>query len=218
MKQTWFKRLLALALCVMLVLIAALPVGADFGDYSGDSDFGDSSDWSSSDSSWDSSDWSSDSYADSSDGGTLGLSFWVIGIILIVAFVATNVGGKKKRKAGGGALLLVPAKLPQRCCQLGIIPLQCFARRKKTVVEVRVCRVKAQHPAPVDAEFLHAGVNVQLHRILLSSKPSPRGCARKRVSERNRRRRLLARRLKAAPQRRMRGSLPAAALLPVTPA
>lgn len=52
MKQTWFKRLLALALCVMLVLIAALPAGADFGDYSGDSDFGDSSDWSSSDSSW----------------------------------------------------------------------------------------------------------------------------------------------------------------------
>ena len=102
MKQTWFKRLLALALCVMLVLIAALPAGADFGDYSGDSDFGDSSDWSSSDSSWDSSDWDSDSYADSSDGGTLGLSFWVIGIILIVAFVTTNVGGKKKRKAGGG--------------------------------------------------------------------------------------------------------------------
>ena len=83
MKQTWFKRLLALALCVMLVLIAALPAGADFGDYSGDSDFGDSSDWSSSDSSWDSSDWDSDSYADSSDGGTPGLSFWVIGIILM---------------------------------------------------------------------------------------------------------------------------------------
>ena len=97
MKQTWFKRLLALALCVMLVLIAALPAGADFGDYSGASDFGDSSDWSSSDSSWDSSDWDSDSYADSSDGGTLGLSFWVIGIILMVAFVTTNVGGKKKR-------------------------------------------------------------------------------------------------------------------------
>ena len=46
MKQTWFNRLLALALCVMLVLIAALPAGADFGDYSGDSDFGASSDWS----------------------------------------------------------------------------------------------------------------------------------------------------------------------------
>ena len=34
---------------------------------------------------------------------------------------------------------------------------------------------------------------------------SPRGCARRRVSERNRRRRLLARRLKVAPQGRMRG-------------
>ena len=34
----------------------------------------------------------------------------------------------------------------------------------------------------------------------------PRGCARRRVSERNRRRRLLARRLKVAPQGRMRGT------------
>ena len=39
----------------------------------------------------------------------------------------------------------------------------------------------------------------------------PRGCARRRVSERNRRRRLLARRLKVAPQGRMRGE-PAAAV------
>ena len=80
-----------------------------------------------------------------------------------------------------------------------IVEVKLCPRRKKAVVEVRVCRVKAQHPAPVDAEFLHAGVNVQLHRTLLSSKPSPpRG--------------------KVAPQRRMRGSLPATALLPVTPA
>ena len=35
------------------------------------------------------------------------------------------------------------------------------------------------------------------------------GCARRRVSERNRRRRLLARRLKVAPQGRMRGSFTA---------
>ena len=102
MSKTFLRRLFMLALCACLVLLAVLPAGADFGDYSGDSDFGDSSDWSSSDSSWDSSDWDSDSYADSSDGGTLGLSFWVIGIILMVAFVTTNVGGKKKRKAGGG--------------------------------------------------------------------------------------------------------------------
>ena len=76
---------------------------------------------------------------------------------------------------GGGALLLVPAKLPQRGCQLGIIPLQCFARRKKTVVEVRVCRVEPQHAPPVDGKFLHTGVNVQFHWILLSIKPSPAG-------------------------------------------
>ena len=38
----------------------------------------------------------------------------------------------------------------------------------------------------------------------------PRGCARRRVSKRNRRRRLLARRLKAAPQSRMRAGFPQA--------
>lgn len=39
---------------------------------------------------------------------------------------------------------------------------------------------------------------------------SPWGCARRRVSKRNRRRRLLARRLKAAPQGRMRAGSPQA--------
>ena len=43
----------------------------------------------------------------------------------------------------------------------------------------------------------------------------PRGCARRRVSERNRRRRLLARRLKVAPQGRMRGEPAAAARVQV---
>ena len=42
---------------------------------------------------------------------------------------------------------------------------------------------------------------------------SPWGCARRRVSKRNRRRRLLARRLKVAPQGRMRGELAAASRL-----
>ena len=40
----------------------------------------------------------------------------------------------------------------------------------------------------------------------------PRGCARRRVSKRNRRRRLLARRLKVAPQGRMRADFPQAAV------
>ena len=48
--------------------------------------------------------------------------------------------------------------------------------------------------------------------FLLQSLP-PRGCARRRVSKRNRRRRLLARRLKVAPQGRMRGEFAAASRL-----
>ena len=46
----------------------------------------------------------------------------------------------------------------------------------------------------------------------------PRGCARRRVSERNRRRRLLARRLKVAPQGRMMGELAEAARVRVVSA
>ena len=82
---------------------------------------------------------------------------------------------KNRWPAGSGALLLVAVQRRQRLCQRGVVPVKLCPRRKKAVVEVRVCRVKAQHPAPVDAEFLHAGVNVQLHRTLLSSKPSPSG-------------------------------------------
>ena len=44
MSKTILRRLFVLALCACLVLLAVLPAGADFGDYSGDSDFGDSSD------------------------------------------------------------------------------------------------------------------------------------------------------------------------------
>ena len=52
MSKTFLRRLFMLALCACLVLLAVLPAGADFGDYSGDSDYGSSSDWSSSDSDW----------------------------------------------------------------------------------------------------------------------------------------------------------------------
>ena len=100
MSKNTLRRLFALALCACLVLLAVLPAGADFGDYSGDSDFGDSSDWSSSDSSWD----SSDSYYDSSSSdGTGGISIWVIAIILVAAFIWANAGSKKKKAKGGAS-------------------------------------------------------------------------------------------------------------------
>ena len=40
MSKTFLRRLFVLALCACLVLLAVLPAGADFGDYSGDSDYG----------------------------------------------------------------------------------------------------------------------------------------------------------------------------------
>ncbi len=99
MKKNLLRRLLAIALCVSILLLAALTAGADFGDYSGDSDYGDSG-WSSSDSDWSSSDsdWDTDS---GSSEGVSGMSVtWVIVGILAVAFIWANIDDKKKKKKG----------------------------------------------------------------------------------------------------------------------
>ena len=108
MNKTILRRLLALALCICIVLAAAIVAGADFGDFSGDSDYG-SSDWGSSDSSWDSSsDWSSsgdDYYYDSSDVSEGGIGSFTIVLIaaLVIIYIAFNVRkkGGKNRKNGG---------------------------------------------------------------------------------------------------------------------
>ena len=100
MSKTILRRLFVLALCACLVLLAVLPAGADFGDYSGDSDFGDS-DWSSSDSSWDSSDYDSDYSSDSSGEGIGGPTIVVIVIILVICFAIGNIGSKNKKAKGG---------------------------------------------------------------------------------------------------------------------
>ena len=110
MTKTILRRLLVLALCVCLMLLAVLPAGADFGDYSGDSDFGSSSDWDSSDSSWD----SSDSYYDSGfslgySGDLGGTAMALIAAILIFMFFWLNVKPRKK-KAGGGVSWSAAAK------------------------------------------------------------------------------------------------------------
>ena len=107
MNKTILRRLLALALCICIVLAAAIVAGADFGDFSGDSDYG-SSDWGSSDSSWDSSsDWSSsgdDYYYDSSDVSEGGIGSFTIVLIaaLVIIYIAFNVRkkGGKNRKNG----------------------------------------------------------------------------------------------------------------------
>ena len=103
MTKTTLRRLLVLALCACFVLLAVLPAGADFGDYSGDSDFGSSSDWGSSDSGWD----SSSSYYDSDSGGYYdvedigGTAVALIVAILIFMFFWLNVKPRKKKAKGG---------------------------------------------------------------------------------------------------------------------
>ncbi len=92
-------RILA-ALCAALLLVAVIPLTrarADFGDYSGDSDYGDS-DYGGSDTYWDDSD-SSRSY--SSDGES-SPGEMAAGIIIFVILVIFFFIGKKKGTAAGG--------------------------------------------------------------------------------------------------------------------
>ena len=83
MSKTFLRRLFVLALCACLVLLAVLPAGADFGDYSGDSDYGSSSDWSSSESSG-------------------GISTIVVGAIIVFIAIVSTSRTKKKKGASGG--------------------------------------------------------------------------------------------------------------------
>lgn len=83
-----FKKLIPLILMILTMILVPLGTRADFGDYSGDSDYGDSdwgdSDWG--DSSWDDdSDYDSD-YSGSSGGGIEGVIITFV-VILIVAII-----------------------------------------------------------------------------------------------------------------------------------
>ncbi len=94
--------ILALSLCLCLFPVAT---SADFGDFSGDSDYGSdwsSSDWSSDSSSWDSgSSWSSsDSYSTSSDGDSdAGFLSTVIVFAVIVLIGIVMSRSKTKNKS-----------------------------------------------------------------------------------------------------------------------
>lgn len=94
--------ILALSLCLCLFPVAT---SADFGDFSGDSDYGSdwsSSDWSSDSSSWDSgSSWSSsDSYSTSSDGDSdAGFLSTVIVFAVIVLIGVVMSRSKTKNKS-----------------------------------------------------------------------------------------------------------------------
>lgn len=96
----WTAKILVFVLCIVLMALPAF-AGADFGDFSGDSDYGGSwdsgSDWSSS--SWDS-DYSSGSYYDDDSdvsGIDIGISLAVMAAIVVLGLII-DVSEKRKKK------------------------------------------------------------------------------------------------------------------------
>lgn len=96
----WTAKILVFVLCILLMMLPAF-AGADFGDFSGDSDYGGSwdsgSDWSSS--SWDS-DYSSGSYYDDDSdvsGIDIGISLAVMAAIVVLGLIF-DVSEKRKKK------------------------------------------------------------------------------------------------------------------------
>ena len=101
----WTAKILVFVLCILLMMLPAF-AGADFGDFSGDSDYGGSwdsgSDWSSS--SWDS-DYSSGSYYDDDSdvsGIDIGISLAVMAAIVGLSLIF-DVSEKRKKKKQHGA-------------------------------------------------------------------------------------------------------------------
>lgn len=101
----WTAKILVFVLCILLMALPAF-AGADFGDFSGDSDYGGSwdsgSDWSSS--SWDS-DYSSGSYYDDDSdvsGIDIGISLAVMAAIVVLSLIF-DVSEKRKKKKQHGA-------------------------------------------------------------------------------------------------------------------
>ena len=101
----WTAKILVFVLCILLMMLPAF-AGADFGDFSGDSDYGGSwdsgSDWSSS--SWDS-DYSSGSYYDDDSdvsGIDNGISLAVMAAIVVLSLIF-DVSEKRKKKKQHGA-------------------------------------------------------------------------------------------------------------------
>ena len=96
----WTAKILVFVLCILLMALPAF-AGADFGDFSGDSDYGGSwdsgSDWSSS--SWDS-DYSSGSYYDDDSdvsGIDIGISLAVMAALVVLSLIF-DVSEKRKKK------------------------------------------------------------------------------------------------------------------------
>lgn len=110
-----WKRLLSILLCLIVVTACSLRVRADFGDFAGDSDYGDS-DWDSDDGgNWD---WDDDDDNDNavyggggSSSGSNGFGgFGGMMAVVIVTVVVFLVVFKPRKKAGGGKPIMPGAR------------------------------------------------------------------------------------------------------------
>ena len=122
------KKLIALIMAlalVMALLITPIPGIADAGGFSGDTDYGGSSDWVSSD--WGSSDWGSSDYSGDYDGDFSGGGMSVGTLVVIVILVILILRGSKGKngKSGGGNI----------------------AGAQRTVLPMTIADLKQQDPA-----------------------------------------------------------------------
>ena len=99
------RKFLALGLILCLLLALSAPAWADFGSFSGDSDYGGGSDWGSSDSSWSNNDYYYSGSTSSDDGGGFGTMAALFVAIIIIGMIMSKKGGKGKNQqpvnAGG---------------------------------------------------------------------------------------------------------------------
>ncbi len=97
-----FLKLAALVLLIAVLITSVMPGIADFGDFSGDSDYGsDSSDWSSShDSDWD---YGSDSSSESSSSSANRIVIWICIIIIAIRFFLVSALNNYSNSHGSGS-------------------------------------------------------------------------------------------------------------------
>lgn len=89
-----FKKLIPLILMILTMILVPLGTRADFGDYSGDSDYGDS-DWGDSD--WGDSGWDDDSDYDSDYSGSSGGGIEGVIITCVVIFIVAIINKKTSK-------------------------------------------------------------------------------------------------------------------------
>ncbi len=188
------KKLLCL-LVALICLVALFPGHADFGDYSGNSDYGDSDYDSGYDSSWDSDSWSDSGYYGSGDsGGDFYIVVFTVGGILLIALIG-GVRSKSKKKAGGASPTPVNSMRPlsaltelnqdELCAQISnmYIRLQeAWAARDLSPVEPLLSApLYAQTSAQLKRDFIDKGITSHMEHIsvldvtLLGCKPAENG-------------------------------------------